>query len=70
MPAAVTEPQTNIVVLDTGSRPAPEVVAEAAQRGIRISALGPHTVRAVTYLGITQAQAVQAGHLVGGLLSA
>lgn len=69
-PAAVTDPPTNIVVLDTGSRSAPAVVAEAAQLGVRISALGSHTVRAVTYLGITEAQAVQAGRLVGGLLSA
>lgn len=68
-PGAVTEPQTNIVVLSTGSRPAPEVVTQAARLGIRLSALGTHTVRAVTYLGISEAEAVQAGDLVGTLLS-
>lgn len=68
-PGSVTQPQTNIVVLNTGSRQAPDVVAQAGRLGVRLSALGTHTVRAVTYLGITRAQAVQAGELVGGLLA-
>lgn len=68
-PAAATQPQTNIVVVNTGTRLAAEVAAEAAKLGVRISALGPHTVRAVTYLGITQPQAELAGRLVGGLLA-
>jgi threonine aldolase len=68
-PGTVTGPQTNIVVLDTGSALAAEVVAGAARLGVRISAVGPRTVRAVTCLGVSREQALLAGQLVGGLLA-
>lgn len=69
VPAAVTAPQTNIVVIDTGSAVAADVVAAAAQVGVRISALGTRTVRAVTSLEVTAEQAQQAGRLVGAILA-
>jgi threonine aldolase len=69
VPSAVMTPQTNIVVLDTGVKTAGSVVAEAAKLGVRLSAVGPRTVRAVTSMEVSHRQAVSAGRLVAGLLS-
>jgi threonine aldolase len=68
-PDALSAPQTNIVVLDTGRRAAAEVVAKAAALGVRISAVGARTVRAVTCLEVTHDQAVLAGQLVARILT-
>ena len=59
---------TNIVVLDTGERPAAEVAAAALDEGVRVSALGPRMLRAVTYLGVTADQCAGAGTVIGRLL--
>ena len=67
-PTAVKPPQTNIVVIDTGSLAASDVAGEAAKLGIRLSVLGPRTLRAVTSLEVTTAQAAAAGRLVGRIL--
>jgi threonine aldolase len=69
-PAAleITSVETNIVVLDTGKRPAAAVAAEAQQQGIRVSALGPWMIRAVTHLDVTTAQCAAAGAVLGDLL--
>ena len=69
---ATVEPElvpTNIVVLRTGERPAAEVVAEAATRGIAISAVGGHLVRAVTHLDVSLDECRQAGGMLGELLA-
>ena len=60
---------TNIVVLDTGSRPAGEVAAAAATADVRVSALGAHMVRAVTRQEISIDQAREAGVRVGEVLA-
>ena len=60
--------ETNIVIVDTGDRPATEIAAAAAAQGVRISALGPRMVRAVTHLDVDAEQCVRAGRVVGGLL--
>jgi threonine aldolase len=60
--------QTNIVVLDTGSVAAAEAAAAAHQQGVRVSALGPRMLRAVTHLGVTVEEARTAGEVVGRLL--
>jgi threonine aldolase len=65
----VTSVETNIVVLDTGSRPAAAVAAAAQERSVRVSPLGPRMIRAVTHLDVTPAQCVTAGALLGELLS-
>jgi len=65
-PAAVGDVATNIVVLDA---PAGTVVAGAAAEGVAVSALGPRTVRAVTHLDVTHEECVQAGDVVGRLLT-
>jgi threonine aldolase len=54
-------PETNIVVMSTGSRPAVEVIAAASERGVAISAVGPTTVRAVANLNVTFDECVAAG---------
>lgn len=65
----VDDVQTNIVVLNTGTRPAAEVAAAAEQAGIRISALGSRMVRAVTWNGVSLDQARRAGEVLGDLLA-
>lgn len=69
-PQAVTAPQTNIVVLNTQTVAATEVVTQAAELGVRISAVGPRTVRAVTCLEVSHDQALLAGKILGGILAA
>lgn len=59
---------TNIVVVDTGTAPAGPIAAAAAERGVRVSALGPFMIRAVTHLDVTTAEAAEAGRVVGELL--
>ncbi|MGJ6981018.1 threonine aldolase family protein [Aestuariimicrobium soli] len=60
---------TNIVVVATGDRPAGEVVAAAAERGVRLSAVGARVVRAVTHLDVTTDQCRAAGAILGELLA-
>ena len=44
--------ETNIVYVSTGSRPAAEVVAELARRGVLVGAFGAHLLRLVTHLDV------------------
>lgn len=69
-PHAVANVPTNIVVLDTATRPARDVAAAAAARGVAVSALGVHVLRAVTHLDVTREQCVEAGAVVGEILGA
>jgi threonine aldolase len=70
VPAAVdvAAVQTNIVVLDTGAVPAAQVAAEAKDRGVVVSALGPRMLRAVTHLDVGAEEARTAGEVVGSIL--
>ena len=54
-----TDVETNIVVLDLagGAVGAGDVIAAAAAGGVRVSATGASTVRVVTHLGVTPAEA-------------
>ena len=65
----VTEPQTNIVVVGTGTRPAVQVVARAREAGVALSAVGPRVVRAVTHLGVTTEDCGRAGDVLGSILA-
>jgi threonine aldolase len=60
--------ETNIVVVDTGRQAAQTVVGAAAEQGVRLAALGPSTIRAVTHLDVTTADCARAGAVVGDLL--
>lgn len=66
---AASVPETNIVVVDTGDRPSADVAAAMKQLGIRLSVLGPRTLRAVTSLEVTAEAAASAGHLLGRTLA-
>jgi threonine aldolase len=61
--------ETNIVVIDTGRIPAAPIAAAAAERGVKVSALGPFMIRAVTHLDVTADDCEWAGQLVGKLLA-
>jgi threonine aldolase len=59
LPGAALDPgtvETNIVFFDvTGDRTAPDVVEALLARGVRMGAMGPRTIRAVTHLDVTEA---------------
>ena len=61
--------ETNVVVINTGNTRAAPIAAAAAERGVRISALGPYLIRVVTHLDVTVADCESAGQLLGKLLS-
>jgi threonine aldolase len=50
----ITTVETNILYFSTGSRKAENVVSALAKRGILSGAAGPHTIRFVTHLGISE----------------
>jgi threonine aldolase len=62
--------ETNVVVIETGTTPAAPIAAAAAERGVRVSALGPFMIRAVTHLDVTADDCESAGQLIGKLLAA
>jgi threonine aldolase len=65
-----TTVETNIVLFDvTGDLDAPAVVERLLAHGVRMGAMGPRTVRAVTHLDVNRAQierAIEAAHAVFG----
>jgi len=60
--------ETNIVVVERADAPA--YVAAAAEAGLRVATVGPTTVRMVTHLDVTAAEAEQAAHILAGLPAA
>ena len=61
--------ETNIVVLDSGPVPAAAVAEQAGRDGVRVSALGSCSVRAVTHLEVSVEEATRAGEVVGAALA-
>jgi len=57
---------TNIVVVDVPS--APDVVAAAAEQGVRVGAVGPQRVRLLTHLDISREDAEQAAKVLAEIL--
>ncbi len=57
---------TNIVVWEHPD--AATVVARAAEDGVRIATVGPHTIRMVTHLDVSRADAERAAAVLAGLL--
>jgi threonine aldolase len=47
--------QTNIVAFDVLSMTAAECVSKAAEEGVRLNAIGPSRLRAVTHLDVSRA---------------
>ena len=60
--------ETNIVVVNTGAAPAAPIAAAAVDRGVRLSALGPRLIRAVTHLDVSKDDCERAGTILGNLL--
>ena len=70
VPWAVPETvPTNIVMLDTGSLAAADVVARAEAAGLRLSEVSPRVVRAVTHLDVTYDECLAAADIIAGILS-
>lgn len=68
-PAAV-EPgavETNVALVSASN--ARDVAAECERRGVRLSVLDPHTLRAVTHLDVSMTECVSAGEIVGEVLA-
>ena len=59
---------TNIVVIDTGDRPAAEVAVAAREAGVLLTPVGPRALRAVTHLDVTLDDCATAGRLLASLL--
>jgi len=59
---------TNIIVVATGSATADQVVAAAKDRGLLVSKVGPHEIRAVTHLGVGRDECVAAGRILGAIM--
>lgn len=68
-PHAARYPETNIVVIGTERKRPAQVVAEAAEQGVAVSALGPKMVRAVTHLGVNVDNCRRAGQVLGAILA-
>jgi len=67
-PASV---ETNLVFFEvTGPLDAPTVVERLLGRGVRMGAMGPHTIRAVTHLDVSAAQIEQALDAARAVLAA
>jgi threonine aldolase len=60
---------TNMVYVDTGERPAAEVVAALAIDGVRVGAMGPTLLRLVTHLDVDTTGCRRAADLLVGLLA-
>ena len=58
---------TNIVVVDVPS--APDLVAAAAEQGVRVGAVGPQRVRLLTHLDVTREDAERAAKVLASILA-
>ncbi|MCZ4498863.1 MAG: threonine aldolase, partial [Marmoricola sp.] len=58
---------TNIVVIDVPD--APGLVTSAAEKGLRIGAVGPRRARLLTHLDISREDAENAGEILASLLT-
>jgi threonine aldolase len=61
----VVPPDTNIVMIDLPAPRAADVVARAAERGVRITMWHPSRVRAVTHLDASARQVAEAASVLG-----
>ncbi|SDY33133.1 threonine aldolase family protein [Tessaracoccus flavus] len=64
---AESDVETNIVVIEAPN--APTVAARLAEQGVRVSVLGPTTLRAVTHLDVSDADCQTAGAAIGAALA-
>ena len=62
-----TQVDTNIVVFEVTTQPAPEFVTRAAERGVKLAALDQSRVRAVTHLDVSAADMREAAQRLSSL---
>ena len=62
------EVETNIVIFQTPAHESELVVKKAAEHGVLLNATGPHSVRAVTHLDVTEEQVSSAAETLVRLL--
>ncbi|WP_433935114.1 low-specificity L-threonine aldolase [Sorangium cellulosum] len=67
--AAIEEPETNILYIDTPGAPAERLVDAARRRGVLVSASGRSTVRAVTHLDVAPEQVAPAASALAEALA-
>jgi threonine aldolase len=63
-----TEVETNIVYVSTGAHDAASVAAALADDGVLVGAMGPHLLRLVTHLDVTDEDCVRAAELLSAHL--
>jgi threonine aldolase len=60
---------TNMVYVDTGQRPAAEVVARAADADVLVGSMGEHLLRLVTHLDVDRAGCERGADVLAAILS-
>lgn len=66
----ISEPQTNIVLIDvdeSGAPTAEQFVSRAADIGVQLSVWRPGQIRAVLHRGVSRGEAIEAAHRLGGI---
>ncbi|MCL2784500.1 MAG: threonine aldolase family protein [Propionibacteriaceae bacterium] len=66
--AVSAEIPTNIVIIQTGSCLADEIILQAAAQGLMLTKMGERLVRAVAYLGARYEDVVESGKILGSIL--
>jgi threonine aldolase len=61
--------ETNIVLLELEEADATEVARRAAEQGVLLHAMGPHLLRAVTHLDISEQETLAAANVMAELLA-
>ena len=61
--------ESNIVLIGVEGADANELAQRAAQQGVLIHALGPHMLRAVTHLDISEQETLEAANVLAGILT-
>jgi threonine aldolase len=64
----VTLPQTNIVVADLETRPAPDAVARLGEHGVLGIAMDSRTLRLVTHRDVSEEECTRAVEVIGAVL--
>jgi threonine aldolase len=62
--------QTNIVYVDTGERPATDLIGQLRDEGVLVGAMGPHLLRLVTHLDVGSAACERAALALAERLAA
>jgi threonine aldolase len=70
LPLTFDEPQTNILIMHTGARPASEIIAACAKEGVLFSPISAHEMRAVTHHDVSTVDIDRAVDVLRAVLAA